>query len=114
MKFHRPAAVLAFVIGAVVTVIPARMTAQTSLSRLTLTASRIESFAEAARRRLNYLPGEVVVKFRSGTSVLGWQRALLSLRSRPPVTALRWHGQFAAFTDASESDSEVLASRLRE
>src|SRR5678815_150777 len=31
-----------------------------------LTAARAEAFVEAARRGLDYLPGEVVVKFRSG------------------------------------------------
>src|SRR5262245_55248309 len=113
--FARRVVVVALVaIAAVLVVRPASLTAQDGFSRLQLTATRIEAFAEASRRRLNYMPGEVIVKFKPGATVLGWQRALSSLRSRPTVGQLRWHGQFAALTDTTEPDAYLLASRLRE
>ena len=35
-----------------------------------------EAFAEAASAGLSYLPGEVLVKFRDGTTAVAQQRAL--------------------------------------
>jgi serine protease len=81
--------------------------------RLKLDAQRIAAFAEAASRRLSYLPGEVVIRFRPGVTPTGQQRALLSLRSRPSVSSLRWSGTLAVLSDASEPDSHLLADRLR-
>jgi serine protease len=73
-----------------------------------------EAFAEAAARRLDYLPGEVLVKFRPGTQPAQQTRALSALRSRPTADALRWSGGgIARLRDASEPDAERLASLLR-
>jgi serine protease len=44
----------------------------------------------AAVRNLNYIPGEVIVKFRAGTTVSGQARALDALRSRPLPDRLQW------------------------
>ena len=56
---------------------------QTDAGPALLTPERVEAFAEAGRSRLNYLPGEVLMKFKAGATLVGRQRALSALRSRP-------------------------------
>src|SRR6478752_959207 len=46
-------------------------------------AARAAAFADAAAQGLDYLPGEVVVKFKDGMTPERQQRALDALRSRP-------------------------------
>src|SRR5688500_2464076 len=77
-----------------------------------LSPARAEAFVEAGHRRLNYVPGEVIVKFRPGVTVSGQQRALSALRSRPAASGLRWRGGIARLVDSSQPDSHVLASQL--
>jgi serine protease len=81
--------------------------------RLKLTPQRAAAFLEAAVRRLNHVPGEVVVRFRSGVTRGQQQRALMALRSRPSVNSLRWSGRFAVLADPGEPDARVLAAQLR-
>ena len=67
------------------------------------------------RRRgpgLDYLPGEVVVKFKEGVTPDGQQRALDALRSRPPDRRLEWAGEVAILRDRSQPDARVLAEQL--
>ena len=77
-----------------------------------LTAARAEAFAEAARRGLNYLPGEVVVKFRSGMGAASMQRALDAVSSRPDASGLEWHSDVALLRDPSQPDAHQLAAQL--
>jgi serine protease len=77
-----------------------------------LTAERALGFVEAADRKLGYLPGEVLVKFKDGVSVAGQQRALAVLRSRPDVSELRWVGDVALLRDPGEPDGRILAAAL--
>lgn len=77
-----------------------------------LTAARAEAFAEAARRGLNYLPGEVVVKFRSGMGAASMQRALDAVTSRPNADGLEWHSDVALLRDPSQPDAHQLAAQL--
>ena len=77
-----------------------------------LSPARVEAFLEADRRRLGYLPGEVLVKFRPGTTAAGQRRALSALRSRPAATRLQWRGDVARLTDPSEPNARVLAVQL--
>jgi serine protease len=81
--------------------------------RLRLTLDRAAAFATAAGHRLNYVPGEVLVRFRDGVTPDGQQRALLGLRSRPSVSALRWIGSIALLQDSAELDAHALAAALR-
>jgi serine protease len=76
--------------------------------------ARANAFVEAARLGLNYLPGEVVVKFKPGTPVARQQRALMALRSRPDASSLEWRGDVAVLHDASQPDARILAQQLRE
>src|SRR5262245_2600283 len=61
-------------------------------NRFRLSPARAEAFAEAARRGINYLPGEVIIKFKPGSTRPVRERALSRLRSRPSDTDLRWIG----------------------
>src|ERR1019366_8769805 len=50
-----------------------------------MSAARVQALVDAATRGVNYVPGEVLVKFRSGVTVAGEQRALQAIRSQPTV-----------------------------
>jgi serine protease len=92
-----------------------RLTAQTSGSpyQMILTPERALALLQASDRKLPYVPGEVIVKFKTGVTAAGQQRALMALRSRPSVGSLRWVGNVAVLTDRSEPDATILAARLR-
>jgi serine protease len=77
-----------------------------------LTTERALAFVEAVDQKLDYVPGEVLVKFKDGVTVVGQQRALMALRSRPDVRDLRWVGDVALFTDQRERDATILAAQL--
>lgn len=76
----------------------------------------VEGFIQAANDHLDYLPGEVMVKFKPGTTVQGQQRALMALRSRPDVSALRWIAgtSTALYRDGTQPDARILAAQLSE
>src|SRR3954468_22038637 len=92
--------------------IKAQTNAWTAAYAMLLTTERALAFAAAADGRLDYVPGEVLVKFRAGVTVAGQQRALEALRSRPLPSALRWVGDVAVFTDRRERDATILAAQL--
>lgn len=77
-----------------------------------MSAARAEGFVQAADRKLGYLPGEVLVKFRSGVTTAGQQRALQAVRSQPLVGDLRWIDQVAVLHDDTQPDARVLAAQL--
>jgi serine protease len=74
---------------------------------------RAQAFAVAAANRLDYLPGEVVVRFKAGAPAER-QRALSSLRSRPSLNDLTWIGDAAVLRDPLEPDVKKLAQALSE
>jgi serine protease len=84
----------------------------TAPHRMLLTPERALSLVLAIDRKLDYVPGEVLVRFRPGVGVSGQQRALAALRSRPAPTALRWLGDVAVLTDRNELDATVLSAQL--
>lgn len=73
---------------------------------------RAAALIEAIDRKLNYIPGDVLVKFKAGTTIGGAERALSSLRSRPAVDDLVWTGNVARLHDASSWDAHALAATL--
>jgi serine protease len=77
-----------------------------------MAAADAQAFADAAAERLDYLPGQVIVRFKDGVDVQGEQRALDALRSRPAVDRLQWMGEFAVLRDASQPDARVLSEQL--
>jgi serine protease len=89
--------------------------APVTVGSLQLTAARAEALIDAHARRLNYVPGEVLVRFKPGTTSAQQQRALLGLRSRPSVDGLRWlPGGLAVLRDETQPDSHILAQQLTE
>src|SRR5262245_15557216 len=80
---------------------------------LHLTSERALAFVHAADRKLDYVPGEVLVRFHDGVSAGAQQRALAALRSRPAPSALHWVGEVALLTDRSEPDATRLAAQLQ-
>ncbi len=79
-----------------------------------LTASKAQAFVDAAVRKLDYLPGEVVVRFRSYVPPAGRQRALASLRGQPRLSDLEWHGPVAVVRDVTQPNAHALARQLAE
>jgi serine protease len=73
----------------------------------------VDALADAAVRRLDHVPGEVLVKFRTGIDQAGRTRVLSALRGRPVEAALEWRGPIARLRAAGEPDAERLAARLR-
>jgi serine protease len=75
-------------------------------------SSRALALADAIARRLRYVPGEALVRFRSRASRWGQQRALSALRSRPSIDDLRWIGDVALVRDPLQPDAVALARQL--
>jgi hypothetical protein len=82
--------------------------------RARLTAARAEAFVDAAVRKLDYLPGEVVVRFKSFVSPAGRQRALASLRGQPRLGEVEWRGPVAVVRDPTQPNGHALARQLAE
>jgi serine protease len=78
----------------------------------TMPMDRAMAFINAASQKTEYLPGEVVVKFKDGVSVAQQQRALDVSRGHPTVDSLEWAGSVAIVRDASEPDPRQMAERL--
>jgi len=74
---------------------------------------RIEQLAQAVRMGVHYLPGEVIVKFKSGMAPADQNRALASMASHPTHDTIEWHSDFAIVRDASQPDAHIMAARLR-
>ena len=106
------------VVGLVLVVVLTRsLSAQTegwtSPHPMLLTPSRALAMVTAFDRKLAYVPGEVLVRFRSGVTTARQQQALMSLRSRPAPSDLRWVGDVGVLTDRTELDATILAAQLR-
>jgi serine protease len=84
--------------------------AQTSV--VPFTPERLAAYLDAKARHLNYMPGEVLVKFKDGRSLASARRALSVLRSQPAAEDLQWRGDVALLIDRSEPDSQAVAAQL--
>src|SRR4051812_29952170 len=78
----------------------------------TMSAADAQAFVDAADRHLDYLPGQVIVKFKDGVGTAAQQRALDAVRSRPGVDRLQWMGEFAVLRDPSQPDARILVEQL--
>jgi serine protease len=92
----------------------ARVSAQQAPApQFLVTQAQLAAYTQAAARDLNYLPGEVIVKFREGVSVNQQARALTSLRSRPLPDRLQWIGdRIARISVPEDPDSIGMAQNL--
>src|SRR3982074_3691477 len=75
----------------------AQVSAWTAPFPMILTAQRATAMMQAAERGLDFVPGEILVRFKEGVSADGQQHALMALRTRPRVSDLRWAGPVALF-----------------
>ncbi|MEO6222730.1 MAG: S8 family serine peptidase [Vicinamibacterales bacterium] len=86
---------------------------QAPTPQLLVTPAQLAAFQMAADRDLNYLPGEVIVKFRTGVSVNQQTRALSALRSRPLPDRMQWIADRTARLSVPEDpDSIAMAASL--
>jgi serine protease len=111
---HLSRLVAAAAIGGVLLLVArAQPTAQAADRLPVMSKERALAFIRAAEAHLDYLPGEVLIKFRSGVSPSEQQAALSSLRSRPSAADLRWIGEVALLRDNTEPNAPFLAQVLR-
>lgn len=81
--------------------------------QLLLTPAQLAAYEMAAANDLNYLPGEVIVKFRAGVTVTQQTRALGALRSRPLPDRMQWIAERTARLSVPEDpDSIAMAASL--
>src|SRR5215208_2474194 len=105
--------IVMLVVGALVSARPPRLAGQPVPEPMAvMSPGQAAAFVDAAARGLDYLPGEVIVKFKPGVTQDRQQRALDALRSRPPVDALEWVDEVAILRDPSQPDANVLAEQL--
>ena len=92
----------------------ARVSAQQAAApQFLVTPAQLAAFQVAAARNLNYLPGEVLVKFRPGVTVSQQTRALSSLRSRPLPDRMQWIGERLARVSVPEDPDPIgMAANL--
>jgi serine protease len=72
----------------------------------------IERLAAAWNAALPYVPGEVLVKFKSGAFGRAESRALSALRGPVDAAASRWVGDVMLVATPSEPDATLAAERL--
>ena len=112
MRFRVAAACAVLLAGVVIARAPRAIGQDAPAPQPMMSVERTAAFIDAARRSLDYLPGEVIVKFKPGASRDGQQRALDAVRSRPSVDSLEWAGEVAVLRDQLQLDARVLAEQL--
>src|SRR3989442_15810664 len=99
MRGERPlptaaaAAAVAMVAGPLtcsIAFLSAQSDAWTPPYRMLLTPDRALPFVQAADRRLGYVPGEALLKFKPGVGVGGQELGLTALPNPPTPIRLRW------------------------
>ncbi|HXT30899.1 MAG TPA: hypothetical protein VN716_16500, partial [Vicinamibacterales bacterium] len=105
MRFRVAAACAALLAGVFIARAPRAIGQDAPPPQPMMSAERTAAFIDAARRSLDYLPGEVIVKFKPGATRDGQQRALDAVRSRPSVDSLEWAGEVAVLRDQLQLDA---------
>jgi serine protease len=77
-----------------------------------LTAERLQALALATQEHLNWVPGEVLVKFKPGVSQAQGSRALSALRGRPDMRTGRWIDDVLLVPTPEEDNPERAAGIL--
>jgi serine protease len=112
MRFRVPMACAAIIAALAATRAPRAIGQDVPAPQPMMSAATTEAFIDAATRSLDYLPGQVIVKFKPGASRDGQQRALDAVRSRPSVDSLEWAGEVAILHDPLQPDARILAEQL--
>lgn len=93
---------------------PAVRAQQTPQPVFLLSPAEREAIELAAVQGLAYIPGEVIVKFREGTTVATQGRVLSVLRERPLPERLRWIAdRTAVLRMQTDNDAPSVAATLR-
>ena len=79
---------------------------------LLMAPADIERAATAWNTGLSYVPGEVLVKFKSGAFGLAESRALSALRGSVNAASARWVGEAMVLETPDEPNAERAAQRL--
>jgi subtilisin family serine protease len=85
-----------------------------NVTTMPVTPGRAQAIALATAQGLDYVPGEVIFKFKKGTSTFFQQRALMAIRSRPQLADVHWMHEIGLIHDDSQPDANVLAQQLGE
>jgi len=80
--------------------------------RLRYSAERFARMSQAAADGLDYVPGEVLVRFREGVSAGAQAATLDSVGAAATRDGLRWVGDIAVVTNRDVPDARVLAAAL--
>jgi subtilisin family serine protease len=113
LSFRTRVGIVMLAAGALVLSQPPRLAGQPAPEPMdVMSPDRAAAFVDAAARELDYLPGEVLVKFKDGVEPERQQRALDAVRSRPSIDALEWAGEVAIVRDPSQPDAHILAEQL--
>ena len=100
-------------LAGLVFLLPAVRAQQAPAPTLLLSPADREAIELAAVERLRYIPGEVVVKFREGTTTATQGRVLSVLRERPLPERLRWIAdRTAVLRMTSDNNSPAVAATL--
>ena len=85
---------------------------QDQADEFAMTAERAAAFALAQRDRLNWVPGEVLVKFKPGVSLARGTRALSALRGPVNPREGRWIGDVLLLPTPGEDNPDLASGIL--
>jgi serine protease len=77
-----------------------------------MSREQVMAYAEAAERRLSYVPGQLLVKFKAGSGPEGRERALAIMEAPPNTDAIEWIGDIALLKNVGPIDPLALAQQL--
>jgi serine protease len=80
---------------------------------LLMTGEQVDAIRRAWNDRLPHVPGEVLMKFRTGVEAAGRVRALAAVRAGVEAGNARWIGDTLWVRASGEPDAELLAAALR-
>ena len=81
---------------------------------LRLSPERAAALLDAIAEQRGYVPGEVIVKFKSGISKPSRDRVVQSVSVGKTSDDLQWSGPVGVLVDASQPDSPAVADALRQ
>ena len=84
------------------------------LQATTNAAIEAQGIVQAVAQGLDYVPGEVIFKFKKNTPTVLQARALTAIRSRPQLSQVRWSHDIGTLRDMTQPDARVLAQQLAE
>jgi len=75
--------------------------------------ARMQGLVRASQLGLNYVPGEVLVKFKDGVGAPGQNRALSAMGSNQTADTVEWAAGLAVVRDANQPNAYVLADQMK-